>query len=134
MKISGIIDLPSRYSVSETVDRLEALLRAKGIKIFGRIDQAAEAKTVGLTLRPTVLLIFGDPKVGTPLMNRYPSIALDLPLKTLVSESLDGAVQLSYNSPEFLRDRHALDRLPFGPLENLFREATAGPPKEPFLD
>jgi uncharacterized protein (DUF302 family) len=124
MNASGIVDLLSRHSVGETVDRLEALLRAKGIKIFARIDQAAEASAAGLTLRPTVLLIFGDPKTGTPLMDRHPSIALDLPLKALVAELPDGTVHLSYNSPEFLRERHGLDALPFGPLERLLSEAT----------
>ncbi len=123
MNANGIVDLRSRYSVSETVDRLEALLRGKGIKIFARIDQAAEAMAVGLTLRPTVLLIFGDPRTGTLLMDRYPSLALDLPLKALISESPDGAVHLRYNDPAFLKERHALDTLPFGPLEGLLREA-----------
>ena len=121
---AGIIDLVSRHSVSETLKRLEALLGAKGIKIFVRIDQAAEASAVGLTLRPTVLTIFGDPKAGTPLMERYPSIALDLPLKVLVSESADGTVHLSYNSPEFLRERHGLAAAPFGSLGKLLSQAT----------
>jgi uncharacterized protein (DUF302 family) len=120
---AGMIDLNSRYSVSDTVDRLETLLGAKGIKVFARIDQAAEARAVGLTLRPTVLVIFGDPKTGTPLMESHPSIALDLPLKALVSESADGTVHLSYNSPEFLRERHGLDAPPFGALGTLLREA-----------
>jgi uncharacterized protein (DUF302 family) len=119
----GIIDLISRYSVSDTVDRLETLLGAKGIKVFARIDQAAEARAVGLILRPTVLVIFGDPKTGTPLMESHPSIALDLPLKALVSESADGTVHLSYNSPEFLRERHGLNATPFGALGKLLREA-----------
>ena len=97
---TGIIDLPCSRLVVETADRLESLLKAKGIKVFSRIDQAAEAKAAGLTMRPTVLLIFGDPKAGTPLMNRYPSLAIDLPLKALVWESADGRVWLSYNSPD----------------------------------
>jgi uncharacterized protein (DUF302 family) len=124
MNSRGIVDLRSRHSVHETVDRLAALLAAKGIKIFARIDQGAEASAVGLTLRPTVLLIFGDPKTGTPLMDRHPSIALDLPLKALIAESPDGVVHLTYNTPEFLRERHGLDALPFGPLEKLLSEAT----------
>ena len=124
MNSKGIVDVVSRYSVNETVDRVEKLLGAKGIKIFARIDQAAEASAAGLTLRPTVLLIFGDPRTGTPLMERYPSIALDLPLKALITGSPDGTVHLSYNSPEFLRERHGLDSLPFLPLERLLREAT----------
>jgi uncharacterized protein (DUF302 family) len=124
MSTTGIIDLASRHSVTETVDRLGALLKAKGIKVFARIDQAAEAKAAGLTMRPTVLVIFGDPKAGTPLMNRYPSLAMDLPLKALVRESADGKVWLSYNSPEFLQQRHGLDTPPFGPMGNLLKAAT----------
>ena len=128
MSATGIINLACELPVIGTVDRLEALLKAKGIKIFARIDQAAEAQAVGLTMRPTVLLIFGDPKTGTPLMNRYPSIAMDLPLKVLVWESADGKVWLSYNSPEFLQQRHGLDAPPFGGLAVLF-QAVAQPVK-----
>jgi uncharacterized protein (DUF302 family) len=124
MSAIGAVDLPCVGSVIETTDRLEGLLRAKGLRIFDRIDQAAEAKAVGLSLRPTVLLIFGDPKSGTPLMKRYPSLALDLPLKALVWESADGKVWLSYNTPEFLQRRHGIDALPFAPLESLLRVAT----------
>jgi uncharacterized protein (DUF302 family) len=123
MSATGIIDLASKYSVAETVERLEALLKAKGIKVFARIDQAAEARAAGLTMRPTVLVIFGDPKAGTPLMNRYPSLALDLPLKALVWESADGKVWLSYNSPEFLQQRHGLETPPFGAMGNLLKGA-----------
>jgi len=123
MSKSGIVDIPSSRSVSETADRLESLLRAKGMKIFARIDQAAEASAVGLAMRPMVLLIFGDPKNGTPLMNRYPSIAMDLPLKALVWESAQGKVLISYNSPEFLQQRHGLDAPPFGALDDLLRSS-----------
>jgi uncharacterized protein (DUF302 family) len=111
-------------SVVETSDRLESFLKAKGIKIFARIDQAAEAKAAGLMMRPTVLLIFGDPKAGTPLMNLWPSLAMDLPLKALVWESEDGRVWLSYNSPEYLQQRHGLDTRPFEAIGNLLRTAT----------
>jgi uncharacterized protein (DUF302 family) len=124
MSTTGIIDLASNHSVAETADRLETLLKAKGIKVFVRIDQAAEARAAGLTMRPTVLVIFGDPKAGTPLMNWYPSLAMDLPLKALVWESADGKVWLSYNSPEFLQQRHGLDAPPFGALGNLLKVAT----------
>src|SRR6202022_2966574 len=79
--------LESPYSVHQTIDRLEELLRAKGIKIFARLDQAAEALAVGISMRPTELLIFGDPKTGSPLMIKYPSLAIDLPLKALAWES-----------------------------------------------
>ena len=123
MNTNGIIDLACNNSVAVTAGRLESLLKAKGMKIFARIDQAAEAAAVDLTLRPMILFIFGDPHSGTPLMNRYPSIAMDLPLKTLVWESADGKVWLSYNSPEFLQQRHGLDTPPFGPLGNLLQAA-----------
>jgi len=121
MNPAGIINLACQKPVAGTVDRLEALLKAKGIKIFSRIDQAAEAQAVGLTMSPTVLLIFGDPKTGTPLMNRYPSLAMDLPLKVLVWESADGKVWLSYNSPEFLQQRHGLAAPPFGGIVGLLQ-------------
>jgi uncharacterized protein (DUF302 family) len=120
---NGIVDLACNLSVVETVNRLESLLKAKGIKVFARIDQAAEAAAVGLTMRPMVLLIFGDPKAGTPLMNRYSSLAIDLPLKALVWESDDSKVWLSYNSPEYLRQRHSMVAHPFGPIGNLLQTA-----------
>ena len=120
----GIVELACKHSVADTVDRLEAVLVAKGITIFAQIDQAAEAHAAGLSLRPTVLLIFGDPKAGTPLMNQHPSLALDLPLKALVWESPDGAVWLSYNSLEFLQERHGLESRPFAAVENLLQLVT----------
>jgi uncharacterized protein (DUF302 family) len=127
MSAAGIVDLASVGSVLETADRLEGLLRAKGLKIFARIDQTAEARAFGLSLRPTVLLIFGDPRSGTPLMERYPSLALDLPLKALVWESADGKVWLSYNTPEFLQHRHGMEAPPFTALAPLLRLATQSP-------
>lgn len=123
MRADGIMDLPSKHSVADTIDRLEALLKSKGIKIFARIDQAAEAKAVGLLLRPTVLLIFGDPRAGTPLMDKYPSLALDLPLKAVAWESADGKVWLSYNTPEYFMERHHLDSPPFKAVEQLIGAA-----------
>jgi uncharacterized protein (DUF302 family) len=128
MNTNGIIDLASDRTVVETVDRLESLLKTKGVKIFARIDQAAEAKAVGLTMRATVLLIFGDPRAGTPWMNRYPSLAMDLPLKALVWESAEGKVWLSYNSPEFLQQRHGLDGRPFEAVGHLLRTAAQQQP------
>ena len=120
---NGIVSRPSPYSVAETLDRLEALLHQKGIKVFARIDQRAEAEGVGLNLRPTQLLIFGDPRAGTPLMTAHPSLALDLPLKALAWEADEGQVWLSYNSPAYLKDRHALPQEPFGPVVALMKEA-----------
>ena len=105
---NGIISQPSPYSVTETINRLEAALQAKGIAIFVRIDQQAEAEKVGLSLRPTQLLLFGNPKAGTPLMAAEPTIALDLPLKVLAWEAADGKVWLSYNDPTYLKQRFSL--------------------------
>jgi uncharacterized protein (DUF302 family) len=119
MTASGLKTLQSRYAVQETIDRLEDLLKSKGIKIFARINQAAEARAAGLSMRPTELLMFGDPKTGTPLMNEYPSLAIDLPLKALAWESAEGKVYLSFNSAEYLTERHHLEGEPFKAVESL---------------
>jgi uncharacterized protein (DUF302 family) len=105
---NGIISQPSSYSVAETIDRLIAVLQAKGITIFARIDQQAEAEKVGLRMLPTQLLLFGKPEAGTPLMVAEPTIALDLPLKVLAWEATDGQVWLSYNDPDYLKQRFSL--------------------------
>jgi uncharacterized protein (DUF302 family) len=105
---NGIISQPSPYAVAETIDRLAAILQAKSIAIFARIDQQAEAEKVGLSLRPTQLLLFGNPKAGTPLMVAEPMVALDLPLKVLAWEGADGRVWLSYNDPIYLQQRFSL--------------------------
>jgi uncharacterized protein (DUF302 family) len=96
MAANGTADLLSSHSVEGTIDRLDELLRAKGIRRFARIDQAQAAKEVGLSMRPTELLIFGDPRTGTPLMNQYSSLAIDLPLKAVAWESEDGKVYLTF--------------------------------------
>jgi uncharacterized protein (DUF302 family) len=125
MSAEGAINLLSKFSVTGTADRLESLLKAKGIKIFARIDQAAEARAAGLSMPDTILVIFGDPKTGTPLMVKYPSLALDLPLKALIWQSAaDGKVWLTYNTPEYLKSRHHLDSAPFGPVATLLESAT----------
>jgi uncharacterized protein (DUF302 family) len=103
---NGVIHLRSPYSFANTLQRLETVVTTKGITIFARIDHSGEAAKVGLTMPPTELLIFGSPKSGTPLMVASPSLALDLPLKALVSQDTEGAVWLSYNSPEYLQQRH----------------------------
>lgn len=108
MNNNGIISQPSPYSVTEVINILEAILEAKGITIFARIDQQAEAEKVGLSLRATQLLLFGNPKAGTPLMVAEPTIALDLPLKILAWEAADGKVWLSYNDPNYLKQRFSL--------------------------
>jgi len=104
----GIIDVPSPYSVPDTLKRLEDIARAKELTIFARVDHSGEAEKAGLKMRPTQLLIFGSPKAGTPLMIAAPSLAIDLPLKALAWEDAQGKVWLSYNSPEYLRDRHGV--------------------------
>ena len=106
---NGLISRVSPYPVSETLDRLEAVLKSKGVKIFARIDHAAEAQSVGMSLRPTQLLIFGNPKAGTPLMRASQSIGLDLPMKALAWQDAQGQVQLTWNSPDYLIARHDLD-------------------------
>jgi uncharacterized protein (DUF302 family) len=123
MATPGFESLESRYSVHETIDRLEALLGSKGIKVFARLDQAAEALAVGLQMRPMVLLIFGDPTTGSPLMEEYPSLAIDLPLKALAWKSTEGQVYLSFNSADYLAQRHQLAGKPFKAVEALFAQA-----------
>lgn len=105
---NGIVDVPSNHSVDETVDRVKNILQSKGITLFAVIDHSGEAEKVAMKMRPTKLLIFGSPKAGTPLMLAAPSIAIDLPLKLLVWEDGEGKVWLSYNSPEYLEQRHDL--------------------------
>ena len=110
----GIVCKKSKHSVDETVERLKSILQAKGVTLFALVDHSGEAQKVGLTMPSTKLLIFGNPKGGTPLMLASPSIALDLPLKILVAQDKDGAVNVSYNAPEYLQQRHDLppDLLP----------------------
>ena len=108
MKEAGIVRIPSHHSVDETVDKLKNLLRSKEVTLFALIDHSGEAAKVGMKMPPTKLLIFGNPKGGTPLMLAVPSIALDLPLKILVSEDAQGKVWISYNSAEYLKERYGL--------------------------
>jgi len=105
---SGIANLLSRYSVDETVDRLKGLLQAKGVTLFALVDHSGEAARAGLRMRPTKLLIFGNPAAGTPVMLAAPTSAIDLPLKILVWEDGEGRAWLSWNSPEYLRQRHGI--------------------------
>jgi uncharacterized protein (DUF302 family) len=102
----GFVSKPSKYSVSETIQRLTAILKSKGVAIFALIDHSGEAEKSGLKMRPTQLLIFGNPKAGTPLMIAAPTAAIDLPLKALAWEDAEGKVWLSFNSPEYLQQRH----------------------------
>ncbi len=103
---NGMQHLTSPYSVSETLQRVESVLKEKGLTIFCRIDHSGEAEKVGLKMHPTQLILFGSPKGGTPVMVASPTIAIDLPLKALVWEDAGGKVRVSYNIPEYLQQRH----------------------------
>jgi len=104
----GIVSIPARGTVDEVIARVEDLLRARGVKLFALIDHSGEAAAAGLEMPPTKLLVFGNPKAGTPLMVAAPSIAIDLPLKLLVAEEADGKVRISWNDPAYLAERHGL--------------------------
>ncbi|MFZ0632167.1 MAG: DUF302 domain-containing protein [Acidobacteriaceae bacterium] len=104
----GIVTRPSPFSVQQTIDRLQKALTSKGIQLFALVDHSGEAEKVGLSMPPTKLLIFGNPAAGTPVMLAAPTTALDLPLKILVWQDPAGAVQLSWNSPAWLQQRHGI--------------------------
>ena len=103
---NGMQHLSSPYSVPETLRRVESLLQEKGLAIFCRVDHSGEAEKAGLKMHPTQLILFGSPKAGTPVMVASPTIAIDLPLKALVWEDAGAKVWVSYNSPEYLQQRH----------------------------
>jgi uncharacterized protein (DUF302 family) len=107
-KEEGIVKIPSHHSVDETIDKLKTILKSKAVALFALVDHSGEAEKVGLKMPPTKLLIFGNPKGGTPLMLAAPSAAIDLPLKILVAEDAQGKVWISYNSAEYLKERHGL--------------------------
>jgi uncharacterized protein (DUF302 family) len=111
---SGILRIASNHSVDETVTRLKSILEARGVKLFTIVDHSGEAASAGLKMPNTKLLIFGNPKAGTPLMLASPGVALDLPLKILIAEDAAGKVWISYNAPAYLQARHNLrpDLLP----------------------
>jgi uncharacterized protein (DUF302 family) len=105
---NGIVTIPSHHTVDETVENVEKALAGKGVKLFALIDHSGEAEKARLHMRPTKLLIFGNPKAGTPLMVAVPSIAIDLPLKILIAEDAEGKVWISYNAPAYIQARHHL--------------------------
>jgi uncharacterized protein (DUF302 family) len=109
MAADGLITIRSAFGPEATMNRLEAEVRAKGLTVFAHVDHAAGAKAVGMPLRPTDLLIFGNAKGGTPLMQAEQTIGIDLPLKALVWQDAAGVTWLSYNDPYFLAQRHGLD-------------------------
>jgi uncharacterized protein (DUF302 family) len=131
MTATGLITIRSQHSVKVTIDRLESDLKAAGVSIFARIDHAAGAASVGMELRPTELLIFGNPRAGTPLMQAKQTIGIDLPLKVLAWEDADGAVWANCNDPAWLAARHEIGEAA-APVRALaaaltkFTEAAAG--------
>lgn len=120
---SGVINLASPYSVDDTAQRLVRVLENAGMMIFARIDQKVAAEAAGLTMRPMMLVLFGNPKAGTPLMQAYPTLAIDLPLKALVWEDASGRVWLSTNSPQYLQKRHSMTEAPFVGVTELLGQA-----------
>ena len=118
---NGMVNLASPRPVPETLERLESVLKARGVTVFARVDHSGEAEKVGMKMRPTQLLIFGSPKAGTPVMVAAPTVAIDLPLKALAWEDAEGRVWLSYNSPDYLQSRH---NIPDALVKNL---AAVGP-------
>jgi uncharacterized protein (DUF302 family) len=106
--IEGLTSIQSRFAPKETMDRLESEIRAHGLNVFARIDHAAGAAEVGLTLRPTELIIFGNARGGTPLMQSAQTAGIDLPLKTLVWEDATGKTWISYNQPSWIAQRHGV--------------------------
>lgn len=119
----GLIVVKSSHSVKETIDRLETVVKGKGMTIFARIDHTAGAAKVGKTLRPTILLIFGNPQGGTPFMECSQSVGIDLPLKALAWQDADGGVWLGYNDPAFIAQRHGVPNCPV--VQNM-KNALAG--------
>jgi len=107
---AGLVNVKSTQSVAATADRLERVLAEKGMKLFLRLNHAEGAGNVGIMLRPTELLIFGNPKVGAPLMAKQQSVGIDLPQKMLIWQDESGQVWLTYNEPDYLADRHGLDK------------------------
>ncbi len=105
----GLITLKSAHSVQDTVDKLESVLKSKGMNVFGKVNHAEGAMKAGMELKPTQVVIFGNPKVGTPLMQCARSVAIDLPQKALIWEDDDGQVWLGYNDPAHLAKRHGIE-------------------------
>jgi uncharacterized protein (DUF302 family) len=112
----GLLQVASPYSVNETETRLESILAQRGVQVFALIDHSGEAENVGMKMRPTKLVIFGNPKGGTPVMLAAPTLAIDLPLKALIWEDEGGKVWVTHNSPEYLQQGHGV---PEGLIKNI---------------
>ncbi len=127
---NGVVAVPSAYPIAQTIERLSAALTQAGMTIFATIDQQAAARDAGIEMDPMVLLVFGNPRGGTPLMQRYPTLAIDLPLKALAWQDGRGGVWVSTNDPAYLQQRHGLDTAAFGGVPALLERAvgTSGRP------
>ncbi len=127
-EIPGVIRLASRHSVATTIDRLEASLKQRGILVFARIDFSGDAARAGLQMQPQQMLIFGNPKAGTPLMLQVPAVGLDLPLKVLAWGEAEGKVWVAYNDPQYIVRRYGIDAALAGNLAAVapIIEAAAG--------
>ena len=125
MTDNGLISLPSRYSALETMDRLLAALNKRQLTLFARIDHAAGAAAVGLSLRPTEAVVFGNPRGGTALMADRQTAGIDLPLRALVWEDADNKVWLSYNDPQWIAQRHGLGAASAGAVEAMVKALAA---------
>ena len=110
LTMKGIVDRPSKHTVDETIARVKAILESKKVELFAVIDHSGEAEKIGIKMPATKLLIFGSPKAGTPLMLAAPSIAIDLPLKLLIWQDDSGKVWISYNTAEYLAERHGVPK------------------------
>jgi len=126
---NGVVNLASLHPVDETTRRLVRVLEHAGMTIFARIDQQGAARAAGVTMQPMTLVVFGSPTAGTPLMQAYPGLALDLPLKALVWEDVEGRVWVSTNSPDYLRRRHSMAEAPFAGVPGLLARALARGPR-----
>jgi uncharacterized protein (DUF302 family) len=109
-QVEGLVSVACKRSVAETLAALETALRAKGVKVFAVVDHSGEAEKAGFSMRPTKLIIFGNPKAGTPLMLQAPTVAIDLPVKALIWEDTAGQTWLGYYEPEYLVHKHGLER------------------------
>ncbi|MEO0684191.1 MAG: DUF302 domain-containing protein [Cyanobacteria bacterium J06649_11] len=116
---NGIVKVKSNYSVDETVQRFETIAKEQGLNIFGTVNHQSGAQSVGLELRPTQVIIFGNPRAGTPLMQCNQTAGIDLPQKALIWEDEQGQVWLGYNSPKYLSRRHNLRGCADQPLQNI---------------
>lgn len=131
-QIGGLVNVKSSHDVAATADRLESTLQEKGITVFARIDHAAGAHKIGQELKPTLLIVFGSPAMGTPLMQRSRTMGIDLPLKALIWEDKAGAVWITYNEPDYLARRHGITEMAdiiqkMGQAQADFTQAAASP-------